>query len=218
LTAFTPNLTDTSTAILDAAERMFALHGFNGASMRQIANEAGVAQALLHYHFDSKEKLFETMFVRRSDEINSARIKMLDSLLARHGTPMLEDLLEALLKPAITFGHEGSAGNLFSRVLAATANANDERSRKLIATHYDHIARRFIEAFQRVLPQLTQDNAVWAYMFVIGMGITMMADTGRTRRLSEGHCNDSQAQVVLAHLIPFACAGIKALAATDNKS
>jgi AcrR family transcriptional regulator len=58
-----------SQEILDAAERVFALCGFEGASMRQIATEAGVAQALLHYHFGTKEKLFHAMFARRSEAI-----------------------------------------------------------------------------------------------------------------------------------------------------
>src|SRR5262249_1824395 len=45
-------------AILDAAERLFADSGFDGTSMRSIAEAAGVAQGLLHYHFGTKERLF----------------------------------------------------------------------------------------------------------------------------------------------------------------
>jgi len=204
-----------STAILDAAERVFALHGFDGASMRQIATEAGVAQALLHYHFGTKEKLYEAMFARRSDAINALRAAELDRLFGPEGQgkPALGDLLEALFRPTVEFGHEGQAGNLFSRVLAATANADDERSRTLIAAHYDAIARRFIEAFRRILPQLDQADAVWSYMFAIGVGMTMMAATGRAGRLSDGACDDSDVDAVMARLVPFISAGIEALAA-----
>jgi len=204
-----------STAILDAAERVFALHGFDGASMRQIATEAGVAQALLHYHFGTKEKLYEAMFARRSDAINALRAAELDRLFGPEGQgkPALGDLLEALFRPTVEFGHEGQAGNLFSRVLAATANADDERSRTLIAAHYDAIARRFIEAFRRILPQLDQADAVWSYMFAIGVGMTMMSATGRAGRLSGGVCDDGDVDAVMARLVPFISAGIEALAA-----
>ena len=203
-----------STAILDA-ERVFALHGFDGASMRQIATEAGVAQALLHYHFGTKEKLYEAMFARRSDAINALRAAELDRLFGPEGQgkPALGDLLEALFRPTVEFGHEGQAGNLFSRVLAATANADDERSRTLIAAHYDAIARRFIEAFRRILPQLDQADAVWSYMFAIGVGMTMMSATGRAGRLSGGVCDDGDVDAVMARLVPFISAGIEALAA-----
>lgn len=43
--------------ILDAAARLFGRDGFRGASMQQVADEAGVSKGLLHYHFTSKEHL-----------------------------------------------------------------------------------------------------------------------------------------------------------------
>jgi AcrR family transcriptional regulator len=44
--------------ILDAAEVCFAKSGYAAASMREIAEHAGVSKSLLHYHFKSKEHLF----------------------------------------------------------------------------------------------------------------------------------------------------------------
>lgn len=44
-------------AILDAAGRMFTLHGFEGASMDQIAAEAGVSKLTVYSHFGDKETL-----------------------------------------------------------------------------------------------------------------------------------------------------------------
>lgn len=43
--------------ILEAAALCFGRSGYRGAAMSQIAREAGVSKSLLHYHFDSKEKL-----------------------------------------------------------------------------------------------------------------------------------------------------------------
>jgi len=45
-------------AILDAAVRMFTRHGFEGASMDQIATEAGVSKLTVYSHFGDKEALF----------------------------------------------------------------------------------------------------------------------------------------------------------------
>jgi AcrR family transcriptional regulator len=45
-------------AILDAARRQFAAHGFEGATMRAIAGDAGVDPALVSYYFGSKSGLF----------------------------------------------------------------------------------------------------------------------------------------------------------------
>ena len=46
-----------------AAERLFALHGIDGVSLRQIASEAGSANnSAVHYHFGSKEGLIGAIF------------------------------------------------------------------------------------------------------------------------------------------------------------
>ncbi len=44
--------------ILESALGCFGRRGFDGASMSDIAREAGVSKSLLHYHFDSKDALF----------------------------------------------------------------------------------------------------------------------------------------------------------------
>jgi AcrR family transcriptional regulator len=49
---------ETRATILDAARSQFAAHGFEGATMRAIAREAGVDPALVSYYFDSKGELF----------------------------------------------------------------------------------------------------------------------------------------------------------------
>lgn len=58
--------TDKKDHILDVAERVFADHGFDGASTRMISGEAGVNMAMLNYYFGSKEGLFLAIFERRT--------------------------------------------------------------------------------------------------------------------------------------------------------
>lgn len=50
--------TDARDLILEGALRAFAERGFHGASMRDIAQRAGVSQSLVHHHFGSKEALW----------------------------------------------------------------------------------------------------------------------------------------------------------------
>jgi len=58
------NTKDLSTEqrILAAAKKIFVQHGMTGARMQDIADEAGINKAMLHYYFRSKEKLFEMIF------------------------------------------------------------------------------------------------------------------------------------------------------------
>lgn len=55
---------ETETRILDAAEQTFARLGFAGASTQEIAEQAGVTKAMIHYYFDSKERLYRAVLDR----------------------------------------------------------------------------------------------------------------------------------------------------------
>lgn len=54
---------NTEERILTAAKKVFLKKGMAGARMQDIADEARINKALLHYYFRSKEKLFETIFI-----------------------------------------------------------------------------------------------------------------------------------------------------------
>jgi TetR/AcrR family transcriptional regulator len=53
----------TETVILNAAKAVFIKKGMDGARMQEIADEAGINKALLHYYFRNKQQLFEAVFL-----------------------------------------------------------------------------------------------------------------------------------------------------------
>jgi AcrR family transcriptional regulator len=53
--------------IMEAAEELFAEKGFDGTSVRDIADKAGVNLAMISYYFGSKEKLLEALFGYRGE-------------------------------------------------------------------------------------------------------------------------------------------------------
>lgn len=52
----------TEQQILDAAKSIFQIKGLDGARMQEIADEAGINKAMLHYYYRSKQLLFEAVF------------------------------------------------------------------------------------------------------------------------------------------------------------
>lgn len=52
----------TDQIILESARKVFQRSGFGGARMQEIADEAGISKASLHYYYRSKDKLFQTVF------------------------------------------------------------------------------------------------------------------------------------------------------------
>jgi TetR/AcrR family transcriptional regulator len=69
---------NTEQKILEAAKNVFMRKGSAGARMQDIADEAGINKALLHYYFRSKEKLFEVIFREAAGKIMSGISKIFD--------------------------------------------------------------------------------------------------------------------------------------------
>ncbi|MEO5674399.1 MAG: TetR family transcriptional regulator [Chitinophagales bacterium] len=62
--------------ILEVAEELFARHGFEGTSVRELAKKAGINIAMISYYFGSKEKLFEELVEYRAGFMRE-RLQML---------------------------------------------------------------------------------------------------------------------------------------------
>ena len=71
--------TDTASRILDVAERLVQVRGFNGFSYADVAAELDVTKASLHYHFAGKAELGEALIQRYASRFNEA----LDRIAAR---------------------------------------------------------------------------------------------------------------------------------------
>lgn len=65
--------------ILEAASKVFRQRGFDGARMQEIADEAGINKALLHYYFRSKDLLFERVFRASAKEFFGSLLTVLRS-------------------------------------------------------------------------------------------------------------------------------------------
>jgi AcrR family transcriptional regulator len=70
---------DTEQRILEAARTVFVRRGTAGARMQEIAHEAGVNQALLHYYFRSKDRLAEAVFRQVAGRILPSVFEILGS-------------------------------------------------------------------------------------------------------------------------------------------
>lgn len=77
--------------ILEAAERCIGRKGFQGATMQDIADEAGVSKALVHYHFQSKEQLLLEVQAQAYRRVAQVVVE-----LAASGPPSLAASFEAL--------------------------------------------------------------------------------------------------------------------------
>jgi TetR/AcrR family transcriptional regulator len=111
--------------ILDAAHNVFVRRGTAGARMQEIADEAGVNKALLHYYFRSKRHLADGVFHRVALQIFTRVVDVvrsdaeLEDKVRRVIAVYLEQLSRTPYAPAYVIGE---------------LNANPERGRQLVET------------------------------------------------------------------------------------
>ncbi len=70
---------DTERKILEAAAKVFMMKGKLGASMKDIADEAGINRTLLHYYFRNKDKLFDKVFEKLFAQVFPAMVSIISS-------------------------------------------------------------------------------------------------------------------------------------------
>ena len=196
----------TKERILGAAEELFARHGFEGASLRQLTAAAGVNLAAVNYHFGSKDRLIEEVFRRRLDQLNGRRMAALQKIAGEPDTTV-EDVLAAFIKPALELSHDGN-GSLFMRVLARAFAEHDDTLRKFLSDNYGHVMRQFTAEFARLLPQLSKEELYWRVDLVTGALTHAMSGFGMIQRKSDVPEEHHRAQTA-EHLIRFAASGLK---------
>jgi len=198
--------------ILFAAARLFAARGLAGVGLREITAEAGVNLAAVNYHFGSKEKLLEALFEQRAKPITEERLRLLALCApAPDRPPMLEQVLDAFLRPAFSLGLEaGVDGATFGKLRARLSVESEDLYRRILSRAFDASTRRFLDAVVAALPELPRREVEWRFHFMLGTMIYSMANSGRIQSITGGVCDPSDPDAILTRLIPFLAAGFRA--------
>ncbi len=70
---------DRKEEILAVALEEFSRNGISGCRLQHIADKTGVTKAMIHYYFDTKEKLFEAVFAEAYNKVMSGLMEILNS-------------------------------------------------------------------------------------------------------------------------------------------
>ena len=200
-----------SDSILDAAEDLFSKHGFYGVTIREVAREAGVDTALVHYYFGAKRGLFDAVFLRRAEVWNNERVDAINRYAREAGYAMtLEGLLEAFLRPPFQWSLKGGPGWKHYSALVAQTNANPTFGGETMARYFDPAIHRLIELLRQVLPGARDVDLYWAYHMLSGALTLTLGETGRLDRLSGGLARSGDLQTAGDYMVRFAAAGFRA--------
>jgi AcrR family transcriptional regulator len=195
-------------AILLAAERLFALHGYRGVTIRQIAEQAGVPLALVGYYYGPKHELFHAVFEQWRHTVDERLALLGQACTGAAGAGRLRAIVCAFAEPVLQL-RASAEGEAYALLVARELAYRTPEAERVLADFFDPMAHAFIDALHGACPGSTRPQAAWAYQFALGALIHHISDH-RVMRLSLGGNapNDPKAGALL---VDFICAGIGAV-------
>jgi len=198
----------TRNLVFVAAERLFALHGFQGVSVRDITAEAGVNLASINYHFGSKDALLFDIFNRRTAELNRLRAKMLHEANSAHaGKPPVRAILQALIAPPVLWMDPKGERLVSVQFLIRARSEGTDQMRVVLRSDVSHL-RRFSDALLVACPNLAPEDVYWRLHFSLALvHNNRFAELDRLSTLSEGLTREYEIERLISRMVDFAEAG-----------
>jgi AcrR family transcriptional regulator len=152
--------------ILAAGEVVFAQKGFAGATMREVAETAGVGLSLLVYHFRTKDLLYRAIFQARQ-YVNDERLERLRNITDPTAPDAVDRIVAAFIDPVLAL-HSDPTQVWFARLVLREAADPSSQERTIIKDLFDPMAQGFIAKLEQALPGRPAGFHAWAYLFSVG--------------------------------------------------
>ncbi|MBR1226386.1 MULTISPECIES: TetR/AcrR family transcriptional regulator [unclassified Bradyrhizobium] len=192
----------TRSAILAAAERLYADRGFGDVTLRDIVAEANVNLAAVNYHFGSKDELIAELFVTRSLATNRERLNELKAAEeAGGGRASIEAIMHALVGPTLRgcLGPDRE-GSTAARFMIRASIESVPPIRRIKNREVDHL-RKFVAAMRRSLPGRGDAELYWGLHFALAMSHHTIREKERLTKLSEGQCDLNDVNAIVERVV-----------------
>ncbi len=195
--------------MLDAAERLFAARGFHGVSLREITGSAQANLAAVNYHFDDKETLYREVILRRIRPLNRHRLTLLDEACALTDAlpPPLEKIIRILAQPLFDLHRSpGAGGRAFVQILARALTDPHAITHPIFTEEYTPALTRFGQLIRRQAPQLSPEEFLWRFSFMVGALHHTLATLHQMTILTRGICRNDDYDGALTRFIAHSVA------------
>jgi AcrR family transcriptional regulator len=204
---------DTIEALMESAIHCFSKYGYEGASLRDIAANAGVQLSTIHMYFGSKAELYTAIERRSWAEIDDERSALLSLALEKAGAcaPELGDLIHALAFPVVRRAF-GASEHDRERIFIIRGRVSDRSigDRTGLLEIADRSMVRWIDAMRLACPRLSRPDVVWAFSFIVGSIYSWQLIDHRYDKLL-GQDVERTVEGLTADLVAFGDAGVQAL-------
>ncbi len=202
----------TKNKILDAAEDLFAVKGFNGTSLREITSQAEVNLAAVNYHFGSKKELIKAVMSRYMNELSPRLEVALQKIVDDERQPTLIEVFSAFVDPLLwlnEFKHNGTSN--FLQLLGRGYTDSQGFLRWFLTTQYPKVISNFVEAIRKAYPELTPEDIFWRLHFTMGTIVFTMSSNDALIDIAQNDFNKTiDISGVIEQVIPYIAAGVAA--------
>jgi len=202
----------TKNKILDSAENLFAVKGFNGTSLREITSQAEVNLAAVNYHFGSKKELIKAVMSRYMDELSPRLEVALQKICEDEKQPSLIEVFSAFIEPLLSLNEFRNNGtSTFLQLLGRGYTDSQGFLRWFLTTQYPNVISNFVKAIQKAYPELTTEDIFWRLHFTMGTIVFTMSSSDALIDIAQ---NDFDKTIdisgVIERVIPYVAAGVAA--------
>jgi AcrR family transcriptional regulator len=198
--------------ILDAAEDMFAEHGFEGTSLRDIVLRAKVNLATVYYYFGSKQGLMEAVLKRQFGPLRQEQLEGLRRLEEHANGRALEveEILEALLLPPLRLALAAPAKRkAVARLIGRIATDPNPHIQEILRRQHAEVRAAFHTALQAGVPSLPTADLHWRMEFVWGALTFVLCNPRKIEKETNGACDPVDTRKVMAEMIQFFSPGFR---------
>jgi AcrR family transcriptional regulator len=175
----------TKARILDAAERLFAESGYDGVSLRALAEEADAQLALIHYHFGNKLDVYRAVWARWFPPVDMSK--------PTPGRPELPPdqplesnvrrFVEWFFAPLITL-FQTPRGRHILTILGREISDPKEAGRGILRIYLDPRVALLVDEIHTLMPRLTKGEVSLAYNMMAGIANSVFVNHARISRMS----------------------------------
>jgi len=201
---------DPKEALVEVAERLFAEHGPDGVSLRDIARAAGQRNnSAVQYHFGGREHLVAEVFRRRMAQINAVRAARLAELDAAGEAGRLERLVETLLGPLAEHVRAAGPSSTYAQFMVRTLPSVDFDAS--VIAEVNAVQRDLGRRMQRLVPHLSATDFERRVELAMTMAVSALADF--ERRWNLGLVGEGDLAATTSEIVTMTTAALQAPAA-----
>ncbi len=211
-----PEADTTRDRLLEAAERLFAENGFDGASVREVTTAARCNIASVNYHFGTKDNLYREVFQRRLSALRELRISRLNEALEQAGESatvelVLETFTSAFLEPLAN----ESDGRLIIKLMAREMLDPHLPTEVFFKQMIDPVSQCLSDALRKVAPGLDKRSAALCVHSVVAQLVHVIHYARLRYGTDAVGWPGSDLELMARHVTRFSTAGVRSLAQGD---